>query len=107
MRNNFQCPQDLLSIQTISTSKVLDSYQSNVNVLQISTSSPEGNDTSSEVSFKKKENPGRPILGAGARFIKNKSEENSSNNFTSSSRSQKKVPVKGWEHDDRFDNDYS
>lgn len=96
----------MLSIQTISASKVLDSYQSNVNVLQISTSPPDGSDTA-EVSFKKKENPGRPILGAGARFIKNKSEENSTNKFPSSGRSQKKVPFKGWEHDDRFENDYS
>ncbi|XP_044265908.1 CBP80/20-dependent translation initiation factor [Tribolium madens] len=117
---NFQRPHDPLSIQTLHSSKVLDSYQSNVNVLQISTSPTEppndvqqyGN-TEYNGTQQKKEKPGRPILGVGARFInKNKDENGSWNNKKSSSgRAPKKTPPdfknKGWEHDDRFENDYS
>ncbi|KYB26290.1 hypothetical protein TcasGA2_TC009812 [Tribolium castaneum] len=115
-----QRPHDPLSIQTVHSSKVLDSYQSNVNVLQISTSPTEPpNDVQQFGNLEyngtqhKKDKPGRPILGVGARFInKNKDENGSWNNKKSlSGRAPKKTPPdfknKGWEHDDRFENDYS
>ncbi|RZC43086.1 uncharacterized protein BDFB_006990 [Asbolus verrucosus] len=122
---NFQKPHDTLSIQTLHSSKVLDSFQSNVNVLQISTSpteAPQNEHPPQNSGFSKdastnKEKTGRPILGVGARFIKNKSsDENGTWNSKSNSASgrvhtNKKPPTlknnKGWEHDDRFENDYN
>lgn len=97
------------------TSKILDSYQSNVNVLQISTSPTEppndvttpqfGNSTDYQ-----REKPGRPILGVGARFVNKNKEENGYKQ--KNTRGPKKTPPefknrKGWEHDDRFENDYN
>ncbi|KAJ3649829.1 hypothetical protein Zmor_021549 [Zophobas morio] len=135
---NFQRPHDALSIQTIHTSKILDSYQSNVNVLQISTSptEPPQNDIQAthysnpaeyngvqqksfvkDTSQKNKEKTGRPILGVGARFVKSKANEdngswNSKQNSSAGRTHSKKHPPsvksnKGWEHDDRFENDYN
>jgi hypothetical protein len=137
--SSFPKPHDALSIQTVHSSKILDSYQSNVNVLQISTSPsettqndiqgsqftnvPEYNNIQQNSGFvkdvpaKSKEKTGRPILGAGARFIKKGNEENGtwSNKQNSGSgrpHHNKKSPSshknnKGWEHDDRFENDYN
>ncbi|CAH0550645.1 unnamed protein product [Brassicogethes aeneus] len=149
-----------LSVQTTHVSKTLDSYQSNVNVLQVSTppetpvedqiiapigqmdlnttnySTSSGiSSDSSQNSFNRREHKnnmnkpgGRPILGAGARFNKHKGSEeggswrdqnkdasaggnwnNKQKGWNDNKKGGNNPPKtgKGWEHDDRFETDYS
>ncbi|KAJ8927018.1 hypothetical protein NQ314_020581 [Rhamnusium bicolor] len=148
---------ETLSVQTTHNSKTLDNYQSNVNVLQVSTSSDCTSDQISSPPYNSQSDMsntsqslssgfqsdssgknsgvirnrdtsnnsgkhGRPILGSGARFNKNKSNDDSSTNWRDRDRSsgwskkntgnwgdtKKSSKIgKGWEHDDRFETDYS
>ncbi|KAG5861709.1 hypothetical protein JTB14_036471 [Gonioctena quinquepunctata] len=147
---NFQGTPSILSVQTSQDNKTLDSYQSNVNVLQVTSPVDTSNDHSSQfpssdslntsqgftgssgfLSDASSQNSstnfrdsnsgkhGRPILGAGARLNKNKMNNESTSNWRDGSGwgskpkggwgDNKKGPKtsKGWEHDDRFENDYS
>lgn len=72
--------------------------------------------TSSDEPANRVEKPGRPILGAGARFNKTDCDKNNSSGWNSkqnnawggnkkSHNGQKNK--KGWEHDDRFETDYN
>ncbi|XP_018579984.1 uncharacterized protein LOC108917725 [Anoplophora glabripennis] len=150
----FQGVHGTLSVQTTHTSATLDSFQSSVNVLQLSTpldtannqvspssnTQPDLNSTSfgssgfaSDSSHSSTANRdtnshggkhGRPILGSGARFNKNRSNDESNSNWrerdqsggwggrqkTQGGRGDSRKNTKagkGWEHDDRFENDYS
>lgn len=100
-------------MQTVHNSKTLDSYQSNVNVLQVSTDSsadaapPANNvsdfssgfqsDNSQNSVANKKDNhsssnkggkSGRPILGAGARLHKNRNQNNDSSDSWEKDKTQ-------------------
>ncbi|XP_057669364.1 uncharacterized protein LOC130901784 [Diorhabda carinulata] len=153
----FQGTQHTLSVQTPEDNKTLENYQSNVNVLQLSTKpdvttdqsnsavsysdttnsscfisdSSSHNNSSNSIHREKSKTQnsgssstkcGRPILGVGARLNKSKSNDSSNwrdrDNTTNSSGWGKKSgwgdgdknskgKKKGWEHDDRFENDYS
>lgn len=50
------------------------------------------------------EKTGRPILGAGARLNKEKKDHGGRKHHNTQSQSHRKN--KGWEHDDRFENNY-
>ncbi|KAJ8925440.1 hypothetical protein NQ315_009273 [Exocentrus adspersus] len=148
---SFQGVHGALSVQTTHSSGTLDSYQSNVNVLQVTSPlepansvSPSNNvqpdsnntfsssgfasDTSSHSSSISRDSNsqsakhGRPILGSGVRFNKNKSNDESNwrdRDQSAGWNNRQKVlggkgegrknikPGKGWEHDDRFETDYS
>lgn len=71
----------------------------------------------SDDSVQKRDKPGRPILGAGARLNKGKSdakkanigewESQNSSGWGSKPFNNGQKNRKGWEHDDRFENDYN
>lgn len=76
-------------------------------------------ETHNEDRTSNREKAGRPILGAGARFNKSKSDvqndglnrwdkqQNSGLNGGGKKSYNEPKNKKGWEHDDRFENDYS
>lgn len=125
-----------LSIQTAYQNMVLDSVQSNINVLQPvnnpqnweapKASATEDKPIQQETSFEtigtweqpKQEKTPRPILGVGARLKQSEKPEEKADdwdNYTwdlkksegSKNWNKPRKNPKGWEHDDRLETDYN
>lgn len=129
----YQNPYVALSVETTHSSKTLDNYQSQVNVLQVSTTQLEHDLNQVDLSDHKPTGR-RPILGAGARFKNNAKpqtdelhQHKTNQEFFSNKNRNNENAMKpkarhshnksggggfgqsrnGWEHDDRFETDYS
>lgn len=115
----YQNPYGTLSVETQHSSKKLDNYQSQVNVLQVSTTQLEHETTQLDLSEHKPIGR-RPILGAGARNkLTDDSKSNPNQDFHTNKYRNGDILMKqkprpkigqsrnGWEHDDRFETDYS